>query len=251
MSEKIVDLVSPSMGRAGKTLVQDMVKDVIFVVPEYEAHEYKAHLPENEIVSCPNDIRGITATRQWMLERWKNIFMIDDDVFQIRRQWVETQTMETNITDPERSWGIIQDLASITKQIGGFHFGFSNAREPVQYESQRPIIHTKFVNNSFMGFLEGHGLEYDLSFDEGEDYYICCLNIYKNRFSVIDQRYVFKTFQNFTSDGGCAMYRTTDSMLKNTQRLQALFGADTIKPKKQSKLKKSVNEGERIVIFPY
>ena len=186
-----------------------------------------------------------------MLDRWKNIFMADDDIFQIRRQWVESQTMDTNIEDPERAWGLIQDLASITKQLGGFHFGFSNAREPVQYESAKPIAHTKFINNSFMGFLDGHGLEYDESFDEAEDYYICCLNIYKNRFSVIDQRYVFKTYQNFTSDGGCAMYRTQDSMIRNTQRLQALFGTDVVKPKKQSKLKKSVNKGERILIFPY
>jgi hypothetical protein len=143
MSDKIVDVVSPSMGRASKTLVQNMIKDVIFVVPEYEKHEYEENLPENEIVGCPNEIKGITATRQWMLNKWKNIFMADDDIFQIRRQWVESQTMDTNIEDPERAWGVIQDLASITKQMGGYHFGFSNARDPVQYESNKPIAHTR------------------------------------------------------------------------------------------------------------
>ncbi len=248
---KIVDIVCPSMGRAGKTLVQDKVSDVIFVVPEREREEYQKNLPHNEVVGCPNNIKGIVATRQWMLDKWKNIFMIDDDIYVIRRQYVESQKSETNITNPDESWDIIQQLADITKQMGGYHFGFSNAREPVQYESNRPIQHTKYINNSFMGFLEGHGLSYDLGFDEAEDYYITCMNIFKNRFSVIDQRYVFKTYQNFTNDGGCSLYRTQDSMIKNTNRLKALFGTDIIHDKVQSKLKKSINKGERILIFPY
>lgn len=251
MSDYIVDVVSPSMGRANKTIVQNLISNVIFVVPENEVDEYKDNLPENEIVGCPQNIKGITATRQWMLERWKNIFMADDDIYQVRRQFEESQKADTNIKDPQRAWELIQDLASITKQMGGYHFGFSNAREPVQFESGKPIVHTKYINNSFMGFLDGHGLKYDLSFDEAEDYYICCMNIFKNRFSVLDQRYVFKTKQNFTSDGGCALYRTQDSMIRNTERLKALFGTDIVHDKGQSKLKKNVNKGERILIFPY
>jgi len=248
---KIVDIVCPSMGRAGSTLVQDKVSDVIFVVPEKEALDYEKNLPNNTIIPCPNDIKGIVKTRQWMLEKWPNIFMIDDDIYVIRRQYVESQKTTTNVTDPDEAWDIIQDLADITKQMGGYHFGFSNAREPVQYEAGRPITHTKYINNSFMGFLEGHGLSYDTTFDEAEDYYICCMNIFKNRFSVIDQRYVFKTHQNFTSNGGCAMYRTQESMIRNTNRLKALFGEDIVHDKVQSKLKKNINKGERILIFPY
>jgi len=251
MSGELVSVVSPSLGRAGKTLVQDKVSNVTFVVPERQVAEYKEHLPNNEIVGCPNEIKGIVGTRQWMLEKWKNIFMIDDDIYVIRRQYVDSQKTDTNITEPDVAWEVIQDLASITKQMGGFHFGFSNAREPVQYEAMRPITHTKYINNSFMGFLDGHNLKYDLSMDEAEDYYICCLNIYKNRFSVIDQRYVFKTHDNFTSDGGCALYRTQESMIRNTERLKALFGSDIVHDKIQSKLKKKINKGERILIFPY
>ena len=239
------------MGRPSKTIVQNLISNVIFVVPENEVDEYRDNLPENDVVGCPQSIKGITATRQWMLERWKNIFMADDDIYQVRRQFEESQKADTNIKDPDKAWELIQDLASITKQMGGYHFGFSNAREPVQFESGKPIVHTKYINNSFMGFLEGHGLKYDLSFDEAEDYYICCMNIFKNRFSVLDQRYVFKTKQNFTSDGGCALYRTQDSMIRNTERLKALFGTDVVHDKGQSKLKKNVNKGERILIFPY
>ena len=251
MSAGIVGVVSPSMGRAGETRVQDKIAYVTFVAPEREVDEYKEHLPDNEVVGCPNEIKGIVATRQWMLEKWNNIFMADDDIYQIRRQFVDSQKAETNITDPYTAWEIIQDLANITRQMGTYHFGFSNAREPVQFESGKPIVHTKYINNSFMGFLEGHGLSYDLNFDEAEDYYICCMNMYKNRYSVIDQRYVFKTYQNFTSNGGCSLYRTEASMIKSTQRLQALFGSDIVHEKVQSKLKKSINKGERTLIFPF
>lgn len=250
MSDELVKIVSPSLGRASKTKVQNLISHVTFVVPDRQVDEYKENLPDNEIVGCPNEIKGIVATRQWMLEKWPNIFMADDDIYQVRRQFSETQKAETNIKDPDLAWELIQNLASITKQMGGYHFGFSNAREPVQFESGKPIVHTKYINNSFMGFLEGHGLSYDLNFDEAEDYYICCMNIYKNRFSVIDQRYVFKTYQNFTSDGGCSLYRTQESMIRNTDRLKALFGEDIVKDKIQSKLKKSINKGERTLIFP-
>jgi hypothetical protein len=238
---EIVKVVSPSMGRARSTKTQNIIDNVAFVVPNREADEYKESLPNNEIIGCPDSIKGIVATRQWMLEKWSNIFMADDDIYVVRRQFEVTQKVETNVTDPSFAWQLIQDLASITKQMGGFHFGFSNAREPVQFEAGKPIVHTKYINNSFMGFLEGHNLKYDLTFDEAEDYYICCMNIYKNRFSVIDQRYVFKTYQNFTADGGCSLYRTQESMVRNTERLRALFGAEIVKDKVMSKLKKSIN----------
>jgi hypothetical protein len=71
----------PSKGRAGGVRTQSVLPDCSVFTPAIEAEAYRQAGVRN-VVAVPNDVLGITATRNWILrhswDRW--VVMIDDDV---------------------------------------------------------------------------------------------------------------------------------------------------------------------------
>lgn len=245
-----IKIVCPSKGRSKNVMTLRLIPSLVLVVPESEVSAYKETYPNVEVYGTPSHVRGITPTRQWILDTFGEVFMIDDDVSTLRRNFAFGKDDPNTIDDPDMVLDIINSTANISRQIGAKVFSFSKIRNPLEYNSFQPIIHTGYMNASFCGFLDGHGLEYDLNLSEGEDHYISCLNMYKNRYCLIDNRYSFITDGNFKAIGGCNDYRTRDSMIKNTLYLREKFG-EAIVYKAPTKLKQNVNLGERSLKFPY
>jgi glycosyltransferase involved in cell wall biosynthesis len=71
----------PSKGRAGMVRTQTVLPDCSVFVPALEAEAYRKAGARN-VVAVPNEVQGITQTRNWILrntrDRW--VVMIDDDV---------------------------------------------------------------------------------------------------------------------------------------------------------------------------
>lgn len=244
-----IPVVCPSKGRPNNVKTLQFFPDLILVVPHSEVEAYKANYPDTEVIGTPKHIRGITPTRQWIIEQWDDVFMIDDDVEAVWRNFTmpnEPYIIDDVVTIRE----ILQTTAGIAKDIGAKVYSFGKIKNPLEYNSFKPLDHVGYMNASFCGFIAGHGLSYDLSMSEGEDHYISCLNIYKHRYSLIDNRYMFRTLGNFNAIGGCNDYRTRESMIKNTLYLRKKFG-EVIKFKEATAIKKNVNFGERSLIFPY
>ena len=69
----------PSKGRAGMVRTQTVVPDCSVFVPSLEAYRKAG---SRNVVAVPNEVQGITQTRNWILrntrDRW--VVMIDDDV---------------------------------------------------------------------------------------------------------------------------------------------------------------------------
>lgn len=242
-------VVCPSKGRADNVRTKRFFPGMTIVVPHNEVELYQEKNPGFEVVGTPKHIRGITPTRQWILENYGTVFMIDDDVIHVRKNYAKPKE-SGEINDPETIFEIVRNAFVIAQGIGAKIFSFSKIRNPLEYNSFIPIIHTGYMNASFCGFIEGHGLEYDLSMSEGEDHYISCLTIYKHRYCFIDNRFSFVTDGNFTAIGGCNDYRTRDSMIRNTLYLRQKFG-EVIQYKGPTALKQNVNIGERSLKFPF
>ena len=70
----------PSKGRAGLITTQKIFKSAILYIPESEQMQYSIY--SNELHLIPNEVRGITATRNYILKNnaGKNVFFIDDDL---------------------------------------------------------------------------------------------------------------------------------------------------------------------------
>jgi hypothetical protein len=245
----MIPIVCPSKGRAERLHTKKYFEHLIVVVTKGEGDEYKNHNPEVEVVETPEHIRGITPTRQFILENWDNPFMIDDDVVSIRKNFAEPGDDDL-VRDRQTVHEIIEETAYMCKEIGAYVYGFSKMRNPLEFRSHIPIVHTGFMNGSFKGFIKGHGLSYDVTLKEAEDHYMSCLSIYKHRYNLINNFYSFVTEVNFEAAGGCNDYRTIEMMKQNTLRLREMFG-EVVNVKHSTKIKKKVHQGERSLSFPY
>ena len=244
-----VKIVTPSKGRASNVITTKLIPDLTLVVPAREVDEYKEHNPDVEVIAEPDHVRGITASRQFILETFDNVFMIDDDIVSMRCLYTE-EGEEYAITDPVDVKCLIQRCADIASDVGAKMFGFANLRSPAHYVSHSPVSFTGYLNASYTGYLKGHNLAYDVSYPEGEDHYMSCLNVYKNRYMFIDHRYCFVTAGNFSAEGGCNLDRTREDMLLTTLKLRKTFG-NVINVKKPTAGKGKLREGERTVSFPF
>lgn len=242
-------ILCPSRSRASQVLTTRLVNDLVLVVNADQRDEYRECNPNNIVLSPPDNIRGITPTRSWMLENFINIFMVDDDVVQVRRNYVE-KGEDGNITDPNEVSEIIDYSFYVARLLGAKMFGFPSTRNPLEYNSHAPFGFTGYYNNSHVGFLEGHGLRYSNEFGEAEDYYISLMQAHKNRYGFFDRRFTFITKENFVGTGGCCEYRTTEMMMDNTLRLRQLFG-EAVKVKHPSHTKGHVHAGERSISIPF
>jgi hypothetical protein len=240
-----IKIVCPSMGRADDVLTNKIVKDLIIVCPEDEVDKYKEY-NDNEIIGHPKEVKGITATRQFIIETFENVFMLDDDVLVMRKLYDETPY---DTRDNEEIVNVINRTADTCRQIGAYYFGFSSYRQPKDFKSQKPFRFTGFVSGSNTGFLKGHNLKYDIGISDADDYYMSCMNVYKNRYMCIDMRYAFVTYENFNCKGGAAQYRNSNTMKEDTLYLRELFG-EVIHMKKPTNSKKNIIEGERSLKFP-
>lgn len=247
-------ILMPSRGRAGKCSTLALVPSAGIVCSASEAEAYAKAYPDNEIITEPSWVNNIVKCRAWLLERFKDedIFMIDDDVLQVRRCWpANNSNAECLITDPAHILEIFESTQFIAEQVGSFLWGYANLVNPIQFSGHELIQLTGYLNNSYMGFRKGHNLSYNKRISEGEDHYICLMNKYLNRVHVRDCRYCILTDKNFGNEGGCQLYRNTAEMLKTTAYLQRLFGSDIVSQKENTVIKQNTNLGERSIHFPF
>lgn len=247
--ENIVKLVCPSKGRADNVITKDLLPGIVLVVPESEVNDYREHNPDNEVVGTPKTVNNIVRARQFILDMWDNVFMVDDDIYKIKRNYADIGE-DLYVENAKELYDIIQWTADIARQIGSKVFGFVSYRRPNLYESFDPFKTTGYMNSSHIGFLKGHGLRYSLDFEEAEDHYMSCLQIYKNRYAFINSMISFFTKDNFKAQGGCNDTRTVEVMKKNTMLLRKTFGS-VVRMKGTTGMKRKVNEGERSLSFPY
>jgi hypothetical protein len=71
----------PSKGRAGMVRTQTILPSCRVYVPQLEAEAYEQAGAKN-VVAVPDDVLGITATRNWILRNTADphVVLIDDDV---------------------------------------------------------------------------------------------------------------------------------------------------------------------------
>lgn len=240
-------IICPSKDRHDDVLTKSVINGITIVVPFGQGEVYKEWNDECEVIETPKGIRGITATRQWCIDKWGELFFIDDDVIKV----VKNFTDNSDECTPEEVSSLIEKDAWISREIGAKIFGYKSIRNPLEFHGKRLYFNTGYWNHSFVGFLKGHNIKFDLSFSEAEDYFVSCMNVYKNRYGLLSAMYAFHTKDNFKKDGGCSSYRTEKEMLRNTKRLIDLFGSDVVKYKRVTKTKKNIYEGERNVTFPF
>lgn len=232
MSEVTVKIIIPSNGRAKLITTHNYIINAIVCVAESELAEYKEHNPEVEYVTHPDSVIGIANKRQWIYDKFHNVFMMDDDLKGLKN--LTSRKGEKGSIAPDQAYWIIQSTANIAKLSGCYLFGYNNFVRPEHYHGQVPFSLTGYINGAGLGMLKGATkLFFNDSIKASQDYWLTGLNAHYYRKAFIDRR--FCIYQSSFGDtiGGCSDVRTNQAEEEDFKLLEMYFG-DAIQLKKQT-----------------
>lgn len=216
----------PSKGRAGRVASLDVIPHAVLFVPEGEVEEYRHAHGGTTVVGVPTRVRGITATRNWILEDVDDprVVFVDDDVK--IHGWIElfeTNGKHRTMTEAEW-WGTWQRLFDVTEGAGLRIWGTATDGALRSVYPYRPFIFHTYVTASCMGILRDSGIRFDESFPVKEDYEMC-LRCLKEDGGVVGARYVYWANAHWDGParGGCGSYRTQAMEDQAIQRLMEMY----------------------------
>jgi hypothetical protein len=223
-------IIIPSRKRAESVLTE--CDNAILLVDEKEFEEYKK-FNNLEIHTHPS-LNNLAQIRQFALQKYKNVFFIDDDIVSIERTYQTTGKL-----NGKEVYELIIKTADQAKELGASLFGFNNDPSPTHYNQHKPFMLNGYINGCAFGILENSGLYFNKKTTACESHWINLLNAYKNRFCFIDKRYHFrqKTNSTFKLEGGQCGKRTLSSEKLDTLILRRAFGESVVLKKEQNKTK--------------
>lgn len=225
-----VKVVIPSHKRWDRVSTICAVDNAILCVEESQAKVYAVCNPNIEIVSHPDSVKGLAAKRDWIINHFGSVFMLDDDVECLKR--VYTEKGEETEVDSTIAYEIIQSTAAACSQAGFYGFGFSTSPTPLHFDSLNPIRLTGYLTGCAHGVLKGSKLWYNPDIICNEDYWISCLNAYHHRGVYKDLRFYWDQRDTFVNRGGLAEFRNVEAEEADFKLLQKVFGKEVISLRK-------------------
>lgn len=200
----------PSKNRAHKTTTDKLLPNICtFYVPESEAHNYKY---VKNVVAVPKEIKGITKTRNWILENTNDkwIVFLDDDVKTAGWTKLEKRnSKKIEITDETFWFNEFIKAFDITEQLDYKIWGLKTESAPRSVYPYKPIFFKSYVTASCMGIINDGEYKFDEDFKVKEDYEICLRHIVEKG-GIYAIRYLHWENEHWITDGGCKDYRTID-----------------------------------------
>lgn len=198
----------PSKGRAGKVKTAAVLPNCTLFVPKAEAADYSRHY--RNVIAVPDDVRGITKTRNWILDnagdKW--VVMIDDDVK--CAGWTELKgNCSARRSFTEAVWlDEFRKLFELTEDMQYRIWGIATQSALRSIYPWSPILFHSYITGSCMGIVN-NGIRFDESFPVKEDYEIC-LRCIKEDGGVVAARFIYWENSHWSDDGGCKTYRTQE-----------------------------------------
>jgi hypothetical protein len=197
----------PSKGRPGRVRTQKVFPSCKVYVPALEAPAYR-RAGARHVVAVPDTVRGITATRNWILRSTKcrRVVMIDDDpTIQGYIKFFLRNTMK--IALDEAQWlGEFRKIFEVTEQLNYRIWGVNNGATRAFYPFF-PFRFRSHVTGSCMGIVNDGRTYFDESFPVKEDYELCARCI-KEDGGIVSAQYLIWVNEHWDTPGGCTDYRT-------------------------------------------
>jgi hypothetical protein len=214
-----VTIACPTFNRAGKVKTFTALgSDLLLVPPLHQAQLYRAAYPEARVDPHPDELKGLPPVRQWMYEKYGDLFMVDDDVPQM---FDYTQERTRRLNPPEAKT-VIHRIADQAEQMGAFLWGPSNERNPLRFQPQRPFRLTGVVRGRCMGLLAGAKFFFPQEISADDEMCVSGLNAYFHRFCLVDERYAMPGDEY--TPGGLASRRSSHTLTRWVEKLQEMFG---------------------------
>ncbi len=247
-----IPIVVPTHKRAGKVTTHKLIKDVILCVAESQVEEYKYYYNDLEIIAHPDEIIGLSPKRQWIYEKFGDVFMVDDDLYLVLRVYLGSGSGDKYYLKPDEAYNLIQDVYRIVKELDIYLFGFNRSPHPLAYIGNTPIEMNSFIPAGAFGIIKSPYLYFPNDpYFVAEDYFINGLNAFYHRKSYADTRFCFAFKDTETNVGGCSDYRTDERRKNSYFQLKKYFG-DAIVRKRATSLKKHLSsKWEKTLKIPY
>jgi glycosyltransferase involved in cell wall biosynthesis len=223
ISKKDMLIAIPSKNRAGKTTTNKILPNIgTFFVPESEVHQYSYI---RNVVGIPNNVQGITPTRNWILkntnEKW--VVFLDDDAKNVGyTELGRTQAKKIDVRD-EGFWAEeFLKAFDLTEQLGYKMWGVKTEAAPRSVYPYKPILTKTYLTASCMGMVNDGEFYFDENFKVKEDYEICLRHIVKYG-GILGIRYLHWENEHWVTDGGCKDYRTVEIETKAIKDLVKLY----------------------------
>lgn len=210
----------PSKNRAGRTTTNKILPNVgTFFVPKSEVHQYSY---VKNVIGVPNDIQGITNTRNWILKnsssKW--VVFLDDDAKNVGYTKLGL-TQAKKIEKRSECFWTEEFLKAfdLCEQMGFKMWGVKTEAAPRSVYPYKPILTKTYLTASCMGLVNDGEFYFDERFKVKEDYEICLRHIVKYG-GILGIRYLHWENEHWTTEGGCKDYRTV-SIEKDAIKLLA------------------------------
>lgn len=200
----------PSKGRAGITTSQKVLPNATWFVPESELHQYKGIY--KNIIGVPITVKGITATRNWILKNAKDklVVFIDDDVKNAGYIKLNKNKSEKIEIKNEKFWNDeFLKYFDICEQVGYKIWGIKTESAPRSVYPYKPFLFRSYVTASCMGIINDGEYYFDEEYKVKEDYEICLRHIV-DKGGILAIRYLHWENEHWKKDGGCKDYRTIE-----------------------------------------
>jgi hypothetical protein len=213
----------PSKNRAGKTTTNKILPNIgTFYVPESELHQYSYI---KNVVDVPNNVQGITNTRNWILkntsEKW--VVFLDDDAKNVGYTELGRTQCKMIKVQEEGFWAEeFLKAFDLTQQLGYKMWGVKTEAAPRSVYPFKPILTKTYLTASCMGLINDGEFYFDEKFKVKEDYEICLRHIVKYG-GILGIRYIHWENEHWTTEGGCKDYRTVEMEKKAILDLNKLY----------------------------
>lgn len=245
-----LNIVIPSYKRPERVLSKKLVSNPIICVSESERGVYSEMNPDCEIVCHPDSVKGLPAKRNWMVQHFGELFMLDDDVFEFQPQYYDSETSCHNITNPDIVRKIIERLYTISKMLNVHLFGFSKSQRPLFYDPAKPYVMDERVTGCSYGVIKSKNTFWPKDLVLKEDFWISGYVKYTERMVLIDKRYAFKQKDTFVNPGGLAEFRNTDREKEAMIYIKRHFG-NCVKIKQENGTLKNKQQVNITMSFPF
>lgn len=192
----------PSKNRAGLMTSHEIFKSAVIYVPENEVKKYSIY--KNRIVGIPIEVKGITATRNWILKNNDcNIFFLDDDfeyggyVERTDEKYKVKRVKDESIYIRE-----IQKLFEISEQSNSKIFGLFTVGNNLTNYAYNPFLFNGACLGSCMGIINDGSYYFDETFEVKEDYELT-LRHFTERGITVRSNIIFMQHEHTQLRGGC------------------------------------------------
>jgi len=213
----------PSKGRAGKVTSHKLFLDSTIICPNDEVNDYKKH--HNKVIGVDINIKGITKTRNWILENIKDKWhiQVDDDAISFYKH---ENGKTNNFIDKNKIHKILTNQFYIADGWGLKAWGLALASDYKFYREYQPFSTQKMVGANIIGIIK-NPIRFDERLKVKEDYDYSMQHIEKYGGILRYMKYGIDVI-HLTNQGGCVSYRTKDIEMNAYETLKKKWGTKIV-----------------------